>query len=150
MDILSNDARINRIETWRDICDNYLRAFAKKHDYDIEYEIQHNYVWIGNDIGSVACIGDMYIGFDDIRYDIDHEIPEDKFDDWYWKSLDRAERGLKFMNYPSFCKGAPDPISPEKEAELHALHDKVVEAKKALEDAMKDYRDKDLNFDWLL
>jgi len=81
----------------------------------------------------------MYVGMDDIRYDIDNNIPEDMFEKWYWKHLDRYESGIKYMNYESFCKGCPDPISEEKEKEIIALREKVIEAKKALEDAIKDY-----------
>lgn len=125
-------------EVWREVCNNYLFSFALKHEYDTS-DIDNGYAWVGGDPGTVANLGDMWINMDDIRYDIDNKIPADRFEAWYWKALDRAEANLKYMNYRSFCMGAPDPLSPEKEAELKQLRSRVKEAQAALDDAIRDY-----------
>ena len=89
-------------EKFENICEEYLRKFCYKHGYEDYGE------WV--DMGNIALVGDMYVDFNDIRYDIDHEIDEEKFENWHWKDTDRRLDGLQYMNYRSFCLGAPDPI----------------------------------------
>lgn len=111
---------------WKDVCKEYLDTFCEKHGY-----IYDKYVWLGGDPGTIANIGDLSVSMDDIRYDIDNDIPENYFEKWYWKGLEVYElTGQKYMNYSSYCKGAPDQWSDEK-------LNKVREAKKRVEDAQK-------------
>ena len=86
---------------WKEICNNYLFEFCEKHEYTYESDC-----WVANDPGTIANIGDMFVSMENIRYDIDNNIPEEKFEKWYWKSLEVYELvGEKFMNYENFCKG---------------------------------------------
>ncbi|WQJ53523.1 MAG: hypothetical protein [Wendovervirus sonii] len=124
-------------ENWKNICNEYVQAFADKHEYDIEYELKNDYLWVGNDPGTIACIGDMFIGIDEIRYDIDYDVPENYFEEWYWKHLEAYENKQTYMNYESFCKGCPDPN--EKERVLTILKNRVEDAKRSLEAAMDEY-----------
>ena len=128
---------------FEEICDEYLKLFCDKHGYDIDYELKNKLVWVGNDPGTVACIGDLFVSFDDIRYDIDHAVPEEKFEQWYWKALDRAESKLRYMNYPSFCKGAPDPISEEDEKRIKCARKLLEENKKQFEELIQQYKIKE-------
>ena len=66
--LTSNQARKT---LWKDVCNEYLEAFCWKHGYTYD-----KYVWVGDDPGTVANIGDLFVGMDDIRYDIDNNIPE--------------------------------------------------------------------------
>ena len=74
---------------YEEACNAYLTKFIKKHDYQLE-----PYPWVGDEVGGVACIGDMFVGFNDIRYDIDHDVPEEYFDKWYWRSVEMYEAHL--------------------------------------------------------
>ena len=99
--LTSNQARKT---LWKDVCNEYLEAFCWKHGYTYD-----KYVWVGDDPGTVANIGDLFVGMDDIRYDIDNNIPESCFEKWYWKNLEVYElTGCHYMNFSSFCMGATD------------------------------------------
>ena len=100
--------------------------------------------WVADDAGTTACIGDMFVDFNDIRYDIDNDVPEPKFEEWYWTSLERAELGIKYMNYESFCKGAPDPVPPESMNEILTLRKKLNDIRMQLFRASSEYRDEKL------
>ena len=130
-------------EQYRNIVDTYVREFVAKHDYNMsDYEI--GLCWVADDAGTTACIGDMFVDFNDIRYDIDNDVPEPKFEEWYWTSLERAELGIKYMNYESFCKGAPDPVPPESMNEIIALRNKLNDIRMQLFRASSEYRDEKL------
>ena len=121
---------------WCDICNEYVRLFIEKHELESKYYEDY---WIANDPGTIICISDMYISMDDIRYDIDNDIPKEKFEEWYWESLRRHEYNIQYMNYPSFCKGAPDPIPAESLERIIKLRKKLENIKRELEKETADY-----------
>jgi len=127
-------------EAWDKVCNDYVSEFVWKHGYDIETELATKSLWVKEEPGTVAFIADMCINMDVIRYDIDNDIEEEKFEKWYWKSLEREETGLVYMNYPSFCQGCPDPITPEKEREFKKLREEVIKARERLEEAIIEYK----------
>lgn len=100
-------------EIWDNVCNEYVRVFCEKHDYEFIEDF-----WVAGNVGTIICLGDMFVSMDDIRYDVDNNVPVEKFEVWYWKSIDRADKGLKYLNYSSFCKGAPDPI-PQSVLDLY-------------------------------
>ena len=119
-----------RIAHWKDVCNEYLETFCKKHEYTYEPDM-----WVGSDPGTVANIGDLFVGMDDIRYDVDNNIPESYFEKWYWKNLEVYElTGCNYINYPSYCEGAPDNWSDER-------LDRVREANKRLEQAKREFNE---------
>lgn len=90
---------------WRTICNLYLKQFCKKHDYLYEPDM-----WVVGDPGTIICINDFFVAMDDMRYDIDNNITPEMYEKWYWKALDFHEKtGKNYLNYQSFCKGAPEP-----------------------------------------
>lgn len=127
---------------WIRVCNDYLRAFCERHDIEnIDYDLNRNNVWVGNKPGTTACIGDMFVSMDDIRYDVDHVIHPDAFSKWYWTSVDRAELGIKYMNYESFCRGCPDPISPEQLEKILESRERLIKARNEFYQAIDEYRD---------
>ena len=130
-------------DCWRNVCSEYVRAFIEKHELDT---LNYEDYWINNDPGTIICLNDMYIDMENLRYDIDNDIPKDKFEEWYWTSVDRAENNLQYINYPAFCKGAPDPIPANQLEEIKKLRKKVEQARQALEESIKDYK---LNKDYI-
>lgn len=115
-------------ERWRDICQEYLKLFCDKHEYSFE-----DCFWVADDYGTIACVSDMFISMEHIRYDIDNNIEETMFEKWYWKAIEIFElTGQDFMNYESFCKGAPDIWTEEKIEKLREAHMRVYEAEEAL------------------
>jgi hypothetical protein len=115
-------------ERWRDICQEYLKLFCDKHEYSFE-----DCFWVTDNYGTIACVSDMFISMEHIRYDIDNNIEETMFEKWYWKAIEIFElTGQDFMNYESFCKGAPDIWTEEKMEKLREAHMRVYEAEEAL------------------
>lgn len=122
------DNKQNIQERWRDICQEYLKLFCDKHEYSFE-----DCFWVADDYGTIACVSDMFISMEHIRYDIDNNIEETMFEKWYWKAIEIFElTGQDFMNYESFCKGAPDIWTEEKMEKLREAHMRVYEAEEAL------------------
>lgn len=119
-------------ERWREICNEYLKLFCERHEIEPEYDGWVGFGQLG--YGTVVCVGDMYIDMEDLRYDVDNNIDIDKFEEWYWKRLELAEYGVEhWMNYKSFCSGAPDEWTPERVQELKDAYRKVQDAKERLE-----------------
>ena len=115
-------------ERWRDICQEYLKLFCDKHEYSFE-----DCFWVADDYGTIACVSDIFISMEHIRYDIDNNIEETMFEKWYWKAIEIFElTGQDFMNYESFCKGAPDIWTEDKMEKLREAHMRVYEAEEAL------------------
>lgn len=122
------DNKQNIQERWRDICQEYLKQFCDKHEYSFE-----DCFWVADDYGTIACVSDMFISMEHIRYDIDNNIEETMFEKWYWKAIEIFElTGQDFMNYESFCKGASDIWTEEKIEKLREAHMRVYEAEEAL------------------
>lgn len=122
------DKKQNIQERWRDICQEYLKLFCDKHEYSFE-----DCFWVTDNYGTIACVSDMFISMEHIRYDIDNNIEETMFEKWYWKAIEIFELTEQdFMNYESFCKGAPDMWTEEKIEKLREAHMRVYEAEEAL------------------
>lgn len=127
-----------RIAEWKDICNVYLEEFCNKHEWTYEPDM-----WVSNDPGTVVLIGDMYVSMDDIRYDIDHDIHKDYFTKWYWKRLEISELtdyADHYMNYESFCKGAPDYWTEERIQSIRVSKKRIEDAKAELEKEIENTR----------
>lgn len=122
---------------WQILCSMYLRKFCDKHEYTYEPDC-----WVANNPGTIACVNDMFVSMEDIRYDIDNDIPEEYFEKWYWKSVDvYGLVGEKYMNYTSFCKGCPDYWTEDKLESIRAAKQRVIEARDALEQEINKYKE---------
>ena len=121
---------------WQELCNKYLKKFCEKHEYTYEPDC-----WVASDPGTIANIGDMFVSMENIRYDLDNNIPEEYFEKWYWKSLDVYELvGEKFMNYENFCKGCPDYWTEDKLESIRKAKQRVIEARDALEREINDHK----------
>ena len=129
-------------QRWREICDDYVDYFCRGHEYTYDPS-----AWVGGNVGGVICINDMFISFDDIRYDVDNHIALDKFEQWYWKAVDLHELGVKnWLNYPSFCKGAPDTWTDEKIEKIRDGRKKIQELEDNLRELIEEHTGKEPEF----
>lgn len=100
----------------------YVQEFCGKHGWKYKPED-----WVAGDVGGVIEINDMFINFDDIRTDIDHEFDKDAFVEWFNYEQRVTELGCtQHINYKSFALGAPRPYGEE-------VLDKIGELKKEVE-----------------
>lgn len=103
-------------QRFAEIADEYLASFCR--NYELEYDKD---AWVGCDEGTIAMIGDFFVGFDDIRYCVDNNVAFDTWLEHYDYCLDAAELGLPLINLPSWCMGAPR-ASKEQVEHLRELH----------------------------
>ena len=125
-------------ERWNDICNEYLKEFCDKHEWQYEPDM-----WVAGNIGTIVMIGDMFVSMNNIRYDVDNNIPTDYFAKWYWKSIEISELtdgAENYMNYENYCKEAPDYWTEERVQKIRASKKRVEEAKNELLKAIEDTR----------
>lgn len=104
-------------------CNNYLKLFCEKHDFDYEYAILN---WVGDCIGETVEVADFYIDFQTIKEDIDSDAPKDEFIKYYDDCLRAGALDLAIPNYKSWLLGCPR-ISEEKFDEIIKLKNTLIE-----------------------
>ena len=112
-------------------CNEYLRLFCEKHDYDYE-EAKES--WVANCVGDVTCVGDIFVGMQTIITDIEMDAPEEEFVKWYDYNLVAHEFGFNTPNFESWLRGCPR-VSEETFNKLQGL-------KNDLDDAIKSEKEK--------
>ena len=136
---LKNKINMNDIlkHTWKVICNEYLQEFCRRHGYSYEPDM-----WVADNPGTIACVNDMFVSMEDIRYDIDNLIDIDCFEAWYWKSVDvYSLTKQKYMNYSSFCHGVPDPWTDERLNSVREAQKRVLEAQENFEKVLADIKE---------
>lgn len=98
-------------------CNEYLRLFCEKHDFDYE-EAKDS--WVANCVGDVTCVGDIFVGMQTIITDIEMDAPEDEFIKWYDYNLVAHEFGFNTPNFESWLRGCPR-VSEETFKKLQGL-----------------------------
>jgi hypothetical protein len=136
-----NEYRARLESNWKEICNRYLELFCKKHGF--KYDPAD---WIGSDPGTIIEVCDMFVSMDNIRYDVDNNIPVGDFEKWYWKNLELYELGVEhWMNFPSYCKGAPDEWTEERIARLKDSKKRIHEAEEDLKRAIEEVKSKSVS-----
>lgn len=85
-------------------CNDYLKAFCEKHDYDFEDARKS---WVGDRVGEVVEVADYYVDMTTIRTDIDKDAPEEEFVKWYDYDLTMKILGEPSMNFDHWLMDAP-------------------------------------------
>lgn len=98
-------------------CNEYLRLFCEKHDFDYE-EAKES--WVANCVGDVTCVGDIFVGMQTIITDIEMDAPEEEFIKWYDYNLVAHEFGFNTPNFESWLRGCPR-VSDETFKKLQGL-----------------------------
>lgn len=125
-------------DRWTSICNEYVKEFCKRHEYDSEPDV--DWYWIADNPGTLIEINDMFINMETIRYDVDKNVPEEKFEQWYWKNLELTELGVEhWLNYSSYCKGAPDIYTGERLKQLRCLKLKLDHDREEFEKTIREY-----------
>ena len=124
-------------QTWEKVCNTYLQEFCRRHGYSYEPDM-----WVADNPGTIACVCDMFVSMEDIRYDVDNLIDTDCFEAWYWKSVDvYSLTKQKYMNYSSFCQGAPDQWTEERLNSIREAQKRVFEAQENFEKVLAEIKE---------
>lgn len=84
------------------ICELYVEFFMRKHGFfDEKNGEYYDYSWVGYEIGGILCLADYFINFDDMRRDIDEEVPKDKYFEYYDHCIETERK----INYKSYLMG---------------------------------------------
>lgn len=100
-------------------CDAYLQQFCHKHGYYYEKDC-----WVSGDVGGIACIGDYFVDMATIRVDIDENVREEEFIQWYDYCLEASELGLTIPNFRSWVNGCPR-VKQESLNKIKCLKDEL-------------------------
>ena len=113
-------------------CNEYLRLFCEKHEFDYEDTKDG---WVAGGIGSIVCCGDYFVDMQDIITDIEHDAPNGEFENWYDYCFDAHNLSLTTPNYQSWLKGCPRC----NQEEINRLYDLKREFEQAIKDANTKY-----------
>lgn len=83
-------------------CTNYLAAFMEKYDLSCDLE-----PWVGNEVGTVAEVGDYFFDFQDIKRCVDEDVTFDTLIEWYDYNIEVSIIRLPTINLKSWLMGAP-------------------------------------------
>lgn len=115
-------------------CNEYLRLFCEKHDFDYE-EAKDS--WVGGMVGEVTLCGDYYVAMPTIIADIDRDAPETEFYKWFDYNLEASEYGFATPNFESWLRGCPR-VNNETLEKLRgitqSLEDTIKEEKERISD----------------
>ena len=105
-------------------CNEYLRLFCEKHDFDYE-EAKES--WVANCVGNVTCVGDIFVGMQTIITDIEMDAHKEEFIKWYDYNLVAHEFGFATPNFESWLRGCPR-VSEETFKKLQGLKNDLDDA----------------------
>ena len=116
-------------------CNEYLRLFCEKHDFDYE-EAKES--WVANCVGDITCVGDIFVGMQTIIADIEMDAPEDEFIKWYDYNLVAHEFGFNTPNFESWLRGCPR-VSDETFKKLQGLKNDLDNAIKSEKEKLSEF-----------
>lgn len=112
-------------------CNEYLRLFCEKHDFDYEDAKDS---WVGGLVGETTLCGDYYVSMPTIIADIENDAPEAEFYKWYDYNLEASKYGFVTPNFKSWLRGCPR-VNNETFEKLRGIA-------KSLEDAIKEEKER--------
>lgn len=125
-------------ENYEKACNDYLKAFCEKHDFDYE---DAKTSWVAGIVGTTCMCGDYFVQLEDLILDVENEAEESEFFKWYDYSCECSELGIFSPNYGSWLKGCPR-LSPIQKISIRAAKNRVKEAEKNLEKVIEEEKQK--------
>ena len=98
---------------------NYLSAFMKQYDLSCDPE-----PWVGNEVGTIAEVGDYFFGFDDIKRCVDEDVKWEDLIEWYDYTMEAVPLGFNNINLKSWLMGAPR-ASKEEIERIKSLRNEI-------------------------
>ena len=90
---VSSRLSIQEIKERLDNCiDLYTDLFCKKQCCD-------EMGWIGKIKGGINCFADAYLSFEDIRIDLEMDVPKGEIFKWYWDNIENSNKAINYYSY---------------------------------------------------
>ena len=107
------------------LADDYLHEFVRMMNLS-----GSDLFWLGDDVGTMACIDDWYIEYEDIRTAVDNHVSFKNFNEWYDYSTDVSEidDNLFIPTLEAWLNGAFQPIPQKRRDELKQLKQTFLDA----------------------
>jgi hypothetical protein len=125
---MTQNEKLELILAYEVACTRYLAAFMEKYDLSCDPE-----PWVGNEVGTIAEVGDYFFDFQDIKRCIDEDVEWQDLIEWYDYNIEVGTLGLTTINLKSWLKGAPrvDQMRIEEiKAKRKELEELIEETKK--------------------
>lgn len=120
--------------------DAYMNEWCTKHGFEYGYD-----GWVSDDTGGVCMVGDYFVNFDDARYDIDNDLPETMYFDWYEYTLDvyevDADRKITLDAYANGYR----PYNDTQIGMVKTGKAKIRELQKELDELIESFKNKNTN-----
>lgn len=129
MNSKANALRLN----YKKACDAYLERFCELIEMDMHYA-----EWV--DVGGVAEIGDYYVSMQDMITAVEHDVPCDKFLEWYDYTLRVRMLDLPTCNLENWLRGCLR-YSEETLLGIEAAQTMVRDAEEELERRIKEAKE---------
>lgn len=129
MNSKANELRLN----YKKACDAYLERFCELIEMDMHYAD-----WV--DVGGVAEIGDYYVSMQDMITAVEHDVPCDKFLEWYDYTIRVGMLDLPAYNLENWLRGCPR-YSDEKLTGLEKAKKNVDEYRAVFEQMIKEAKE---------
>jgi hypothetical protein len=128
---MTQNEKLELILAYEVACTRYLAAFMEKYDLSCDPE-----PWVGNEVGTIAEVGDYFFDFQDIKRCVDEDVEWQDLIEWYDYNIEVGTLGLTTINLKSWLKGAPR-IDQMRIEEIKA---KRKELEELIEETKKDAR----------
>jgi hypothetical protein len=125
---MTQNEKLELILAYEVACTRYLAAFMEKYDLSCDPE-----PWVGNEVGTIAEVGDYFFDFQDIKRCVDEDVEWQDLIEWYDYNIEVGTLGLTTINLKSWLKGAPriDQMRIEEiKAKRKELEELIEETKK--------------------
>lgn len=125
---MTQNEKLELILAYEVACTRYLAAFMEKYDLSCDPE-----PWVGNEVGTIAEVGDYFFDFQDIKRCIDEDVEWQDLIEWYDYNIEVGVLGLTTINLKSWLKSAPrvDKMRIEEiKAKRKELEELIEETKK--------------------
>ena len=117
-----------------DLCEDYRKEFVSRYFTDKDSPIDSSY-WIGGTVGELLEVNDRYFNFEDIRYAVDNNVPEDTLLGWCDYNDKVSGLGIDNPTFKEWCNGRPR-LSDEQIKRIatirHDLEREIEEARKSV------------------
>jgi hypothetical protein len=115
-------------------CDDYLRAFCEKHEYDYDDD-----AWVAGDVGGIAYVSDYFVGMETIRTDIDCDAPVDEFMKYQDYCLRAGYLDMSVPNFYAWLRCCPRKSNAEL-SQLERFKSHITWLEKELRKQIDDYK----------